>query len=342
MKIAGFSSGHDVAYCVLNNGIPEIHNELERFNRVKDTQGDSIDFFFKNYKDYKEVKYFTHCIGSKRDNDQYYKKSFDKCRSLGTWVDTGHHQSHAANAFYSSDFKESLIITIDAGGVDRINKPIHTCFTVWEGKDNKIKELEIWPSSNFHMGGVWSACTVNIFGLSATSPSQQGTVMGMAALGDPNKYLSHFLPNVFQNQNKLPSNYQYLSKLVKQSEQAKFDVAASLQKITEITMNDILNDLIKKYNPKNLCFSGGCALNCVLLGKIYDWYPKINIFCDPVPYDAGLALGSARYVWHDILDKPRIYNTPQNRTSYLGKTYSIEDVNNALKKYNINKNETLK
>ena len=28
-KIIGFQSGHDVAYCVLENGIPIIHEELE-------------------------------------------------------------------------------------------------------------------------------------------------------------------------------------------------------------------------------------------------------------------------------------------------------------------------
>ena len=31
---------------------------------------------------------------------------------------TNHHQAHAANSFYTSPFKEALIITVDGGGVD--------------------------------------------------------------------------------------------------------------------------------------------------------------------------------------------------------------------------------
>ena len=31
---------------------------------------------------------------------------------------TNHHQAHAANTFYTSNFEDALIITIDGGGVD--------------------------------------------------------------------------------------------------------------------------------------------------------------------------------------------------------------------------------
>ena len=35
MKIVGFHSGHDSSYSVLEDGVPIIHNEMERFNREK-------------------------------------------------------------------------------------------------------------------------------------------------------------------------------------------------------------------------------------------------------------------------------------------------------------------
>ena len=38
--IVGFQSGHDVSYCLLKNGKPLIHEELERFTRVKEELGD--------------------------------------------------------------------------------------------------------------------------------------------------------------------------------------------------------------------------------------------------------------------------------------------------------------
>ena len=49
MKILGFQSGHDVSYCLLKNGIPIIHEELERFIREKEPAGDAIQLLFDNY-----------------------------------------------------------------------------------------------------------------------------------------------------------------------------------------------------------------------------------------------------------------------------------------------------
>ena len=42
MKILGVHGGHDSAYAVLEDGLPVVHNELERFNRQKGCKGDSL------------------------------------------------------------------------------------------------------------------------------------------------------------------------------------------------------------------------------------------------------------------------------------------------------------
>ena len=87
---------------------------------------------------------------------------------------------------------------------------------------------------------------------------------------------------------------------------------------------------INKYNPSNICLSGGVSLNCLMTGKMLEWWSDINFYCDPIPYDGGLCLGASRYLWHHILDNPRI-NWKDNASSYLGPTYSKKDVLNALK-----------
>jgi len=160
--------------------------------------------------------------------------------------------------------------------------------------------------------------------------------MGMAALGNPDKYLSHFdnLPDLRDSRGSIkgwgPIDIETLTEKANESEQNKFDIAASLQLKTEILIKDLLSPYIEKYKPKNLCLSGGVSLNCVSVGKMFDWFPNLNIFVDPIPYDAGLSLGSSRYLWHQILDNPRIYNTPKNRSPYLGYTYSENEVQKAL------------
>jgi hypothetical protein len=59
VKIAGFCSGHDCSYAILDNGVPVIHNELERFIRKKEPVGDSIDFMFNTYEDVIDYLFFS-------------------------------------------------------------------------------------------------------------------------------------------------------------------------------------------------------------------------------------------------------------------------------------------
>jgi predicted NodU family carbamoyl transferase len=206
---------------------------------------------------------------------------------------------------------------------------IITSFTIWSGLDNKIKPIKIFDREDINIGYYWDHCTYHIFGLNRNpvKRGEEGTVMGMSAFGNPNKYLEYFMnmPN-FKSHMQGPNDFNFLIEEARKSEQNMFDIASSLQKATEITIKKLLEPYIDEYKPKNLCLSGGVSLNCVLTGKMLDWYPNVNIFCDPIPYDAGLALGSARYLWHDILNKPRIYNVPQNYSSYLGVNYAEDKV----------------
>ena len=72
-------------------------------------------------------------------------------------------------------------------------------------------------------------------------------------------------------------------------------------------------------------------MNSVLIGKIQDWFPQIeNIYVPPVPYDSGLAIGSAQFLWHQILGNKRI-KWKDNFTPYLGRKYNENDIKKALK-----------
>jgi len=71
-----------------------------------------------------------------------------------------------------------------------------------------------------------------------------------------------------------------------------------------------------------------------MMGKMHDWFGIDNMYVCPVPYDGGLAIGSAQYVWHQILDNPRI-KWEDDCPSYMGVTYSNEEVLEALKRDDI-------
>ena len=72
-----------------------------------------------------ELNEITHiCYGNpgRRTGKCGLKKSERKLKSLNVdYSIIGHHQSHAANAFFSSNFDEALVITLDGSGVEKIN-----------------------------------------------------------------------------------------------------------------------------------------------------------------------------------------------------------------------------
>lgn len=346
MKIVGLLSGHDCSYAVLENGVPIIHNELERFIREKEPPGDALEFFFQQ-EDIKDIDYFV--SGDYQPNRESQKvlknsKYYSKALSMvdeSKIIEIGHHQSHAANAFFSSNFDDALIITMDGGGGAQIfdgtnytelNQTKFTAFTVWFGEGNKIYPIDTISHEMLNIGTNWRKCTVEIFGLSGGHPygNQVGTVMAMATNGDPNKYHDQFY-NLLSNKSMI--DMEYFKNIVCDNEQESFDVSAGLQSATERITREILTKLIEKYDYKNICLSGGVALNCVMTAKINEWFPEIeNVFVDAVPHDGGLAIGGARYLWHHILDNPRIKWT-DNSMPYLGQVYDIESIRQTIDKF---------
>jgi carbamoyltransferase len=209
--------------------------------------------------------------------------------------------------------------------------------TIWEGKGNDIKPLRIFSEEEFNIGTVWSNCTEHIFGLSRGYPkgNQCGTVMAQACMGDGSKYYDYFWNHQFRH---FGFNYDFFKSLAKRSEQEMFDIAASLQKATEDFVKIKLEPFIKNTKSKNLCLAGGVVLNSVLTGKMVEnWYTDKfeNFYTCPVPYDAGLSIGAAQYMWHNTLQQPRIH-WENSFTPYLGVNYGIKDVNSALKEYDLN------
>ena len=368
-RIVGISTGgHDVSYAILKDGRPEKHAELERYTRIKECAGDAVEFLLEN-EDLSDVSHVCNLINPYKGGIQKrFPESWAKLRDTlnktgGEYVEVGHHRSHAANAFFSSPYHESLIITIDGGGYcDGTGEVKVTCVTVWVGQGNKIQHISTFPDA-FNPGKFWSDCTKNIFGLSIGPPigNQCGTVMGMAACGDPVKYVREFLedplfmhhqgfdeftrPSDFVKKggarNELPGfDFEKWAERAKESETEQFNIAAGLQRATEIAMRQLITQIIEHtHNVTNhkfdkLCLAGGVALNSVMTGKLYEWFPHFSqIYIPPVPYDSGLAIGSPQYLYHHVMDNPRV-DFGDCFTPYMGGEYNkreiMEVVNNCL------------
>jgi len=347
MKILGISTGHDCSYCLLEDGIPVIHEEWERFSRVKESDTNVFEFARQGIPDFDELKYVAHWAPNRDGWEKLFTgdklESFNKMKDMvkengGGYYQFGHHQNHAANAFFSSNCETALILTLDAGGWDYINYDqdsvgvgdiIPTSITVWRGEGNKIFPVGVFPIDDLSIGLVWHDILPTVFGLSNGTPigNQAGTVMAMASMGKTDKYL----PDISFSKNRNPMNYFKLAAEVERDPDNAFEIARAIQIGTEEQIKSILDAFIRP-EDKNICVAGGVALNCVSMGKLHDWFPQIEeVYVPPVPYDAGLSIGAAQYLYHHVLDNPRI-KWDENFTPYLGRTYSKEDVIAALDK----------
>ena len=115
MKIAGLQSSHDCSFVVLDDGVPVVHAELERYIRLKEPKGDAFEFLKQVYPDYNDIQYFSRPLDTWRGGPAaWYPNSTQEMKSIsnknnGDLLTVGHHKCHAANAFYSSNFDEALI-----------------------------------------------------------------------------------------------------------------------------------------------------------------------------------------------------------------------------------------
>lgn len=345
-RIVGLWSGHDASFCVLDCGKPTIHTELERHLRVKEPPGDSIDMFYRYFGITDDVIGLATC--HRANGIMEHAASWEKIKKLGVPLYVaGHHQAHAANAFFSSNFSDATIVTVDGGGIEDDDG---TCVggSVWHGQGSKINKLKYVPISVFNVGGVWTRCTRYVFRYESGWPQghQAGTVMALAALGRPNKWLESFnnmltcdlsrvvtapVGHVKGMSAKDPRSPQhpYLKPFEDAcllDEQTMYDMAAALQLATENVLRLFIGEALKQ-NPGSchLCLSGGVFLNSVAVGKVFDWFPQLRgVYVPPTPHDGGLTIGAAQYAWHHILGNTRI-NWVDNFTPYLGASWDTRD-----------------
>lgn len=342
MKIVGLACGaHDTAYCIFEDGKILLHEEYERFSRVKEQQGDVLSFLFDRHPNLEDVDIYSHFFMRWNGGlKQMYPDSFSRLEkniknSNKKYVEISHHLAHAANAFFSSNFEKSVILSLDGGGeetIDGINKTSESSFCIFYGEQNKIyKILDL--DMNLDIGGAWSTITKEIFGLSSGPPigNQCGTVMAMAAIGkDSQKYEDEVCEYIVSKSKK------HFQKWKDLEQQEKYNLASSLQKATEKLVLEAASPVIKKLckekNTNNLCVTGGVALNGLLNYTLYQKIEEIkNIYIPPIPYDAGLAIGCCQYIYYSELNNKRKI-TEINSSPYLGKKYQKDDIIQQIEK----------
>src|SRR5215813_11981517 len=109
------------------------------------------------------------------------------------------------------------------------------------------------------------------------------------------------------------------------------DLAASIQQVTEEIMLRCARHVHAETRMKNLCLAGGVALNCVGNGRIMREGPFESVWIQPAAGDAGGALGTALFIWHQLLEQPRTVGAIDSQSgSLLGPRYSDDEIREFL------------
>ncbi|HEY8734462.1 MAG TPA: carbamoyltransferase N-terminal domain-containing protein, partial [Puia sp.] len=265
-----------------------------------------------------------------------------------------HHRSHLASAFFASPFEESAILSIDGSGD----------FTTTMTATGKGNQMQVLDSVDFpHSAGLFYTAFTQLLGFPHYGDEYK--VMGLAPYGEP-QYVEKLRDVlIFEGDGFFRLNQKYFrsakSGIISYGEDhvpvvaplfssymiEKFgaerkkdepltqyhkDLGASVQRITEMLIFHILNALQKKTGLKNICIAGGVAQNSVANGKLTRNTGFQNIYIPSAGHDAGISMGSALYVYNQILKQPRqlpVYS------AFTGSRFTNEEIETYLKSRNI-------
>jgi carbamoyltransferase len=261
-----------------------------------------------------------------------------------------HHQAHLASAFFVSPFERAALLSADGLG--------DFASTMWgsgTGSRMKIDGAIAFPHS---LGLFYSAVTQYLGFLKF---GDEYKVMGLGAYGAPDRldafrkivhthgdgfrleldYFTHHRtgPEMsWAEADKTPTLGKMFSEEMERLlgpkrnpeeplEQRHKNLASALQARLEEIYLGMLKKLAERTGLKAVCLAGGVAFNCVANGKIFDKTGFEQVYVHPAAGDAGLAVGAAYYVWHQILGKPREFLMDH---AYWGPGYTREEIRHAI------------
>jgi carbamoyltransferase len=293
------AASHNAALAVFRDDTLIFASESERFSGVKNdpdldqklvdharTLGDPDLVCWYERPWLKTLRQLTAGQGWQDNNIKNYLRKFNIQTPVRTFK---HHQTHAAAGYYTSGFNNACVLVIDAIGE-------FECLTQWDaaGTDLHQRSSLEYPNS---LGLFYSAMTQRC----GLKPNEEEYIlMGMAALGNPNRFIRDLLDDFVEFPN---DDYQHVYRIKKNlhrgctwwrpeltSQQDFYDIAAATQAVYEMTFERILQQAVRSSSSRNLVLMGGCALNCSANPIAYKYFDRVWIM--PAPGDSGSSIGA--------------------------------------------------
>jgi carbamoyltransferase len=263
--------------------------------------------------------------------------------------DIEHHLAHTASAYFMSEWERAAGFTLDGSG-DFVTCMMSAC----EGDRIDVRHRIFVP----HSLGTLYTMICEFIGY--RSYGDEGKVMGLAPLGKDTysdafedvleltrdgfrlnlDYFMRFGSNhglSVTERGEMVIHRHYSDRVVELFGEPRephtdiperdMDLAFGLQRIFEKGYMHLLNLLHERVPEDRVVISGGCALNSVANGKLFDRTPFRETCIQPAAGDDGLALGAALHVSNTVLREGRRWVM---RNACLGPEFSEPEIRTAL------------
>ncbi len=263
-----------------------------------------------------------------------------------------HHIAHLASAYLVSPYKKAAIVSVDSFG-DFVS-------TMWGiGEDNKIEVMDRIYSP--HSLGLFYLAFAQFLGFPKYGDEYK--VMGLAAFGKPTELnkmanvieleeagrfklnLDFFTHHIHGTPMTWEGGAPEIGPVYSEAMEKEFggarkkkdpiskqheNIASSMQAMYEEAFFHLLNHVFEQTNTTALCLAGGCAMNSVANGKIFDRTSFKEVYIPPAPGDAGGAIGCAYYVYHSLISENQRFTM---HGAYWGPEYTDDALQKTIDSY---------
>ncbi len=260
-----------------------------------------------------------------------------------------HHKAHVASAFFCSPFEEAACLSVDGFG-----DFVSTMVAHGRGSDVEVLDEVLFP----HSLGLYYTAVTQYLGFPKYGDEYK--VMGLAAYGEP-RFVSQLRQLVPSRSNGLFSldltYFRHVSEGVDMSwddgephlgevftpalekllgprrakgeeiDQRHRDIAASMQAVYEERFFALVREVMRRTGCRRLALAGGCAMNSLANGRLFDNTDVQEVFIQAAAGDAGTALGAALWVEHAVLGRPRRFVMEH---AFWGPGYDMGDIRRAV------------
>ena len=365
-NILAVARGHNGSTTLLVDGEVVFYLEEERLSRFKydgsPLMGIKKAFEYVDHIDHLVVCH-THRDGPRLDwtgedvYEGFVRKIARKKFEFQThYIDTTHHEMHAACGFYNSGFETAACVIADGAGsflrMDAVPDTLYEFETIFQASypddfDTVWKHIGTKAAIGFHQPEpnhfvteypghtkMYEAVT-QYCGFPAI---EAGKLMGLAPYGKPNDELPSFFNGEWGNRELVVPTYPNAAAInterfpilkqdqrehmygeaIPQYTEIQKDMAYKIQEETSERMCQLIEKAVELTGEKNIVICGGYGLNCVANYKYWQRFPDLNIYCEPISHDGGTSIGGAKYVYHKTTES----ETVQKQASvYYGPQY---------------------